>query len=182
MANFGALGPPLGPRTPKFGSQAPAGDLRPNRAAGSRPGSGQTRHRSRPAASLSTFPSAVPARAPTSGRVVSRKPTQILFPAPFPPRARPPPGSSASNQTTPFSKAVSWPAPATARASGSVGVALPDQAQPLQRQQVVDLVDRLLDEGHQCVGQAAGRDHRRARTQLGPQATHDPIHLAGEPV
>ena len=61
-------------------------------------------------------------------------------------------------------------------------IALPDQPQPDQRQQIVDLVDRLAYERHERVGEPAGRDHRRRRTEFGAQAPDDPLDLAGEPV
>src|SRR4051812_44707153 len=62
--------------------------------------------------------------------------------------------------------------PLLAPSSGRVLVALPDQAEPGQRQQLVDLVDRRA-ERHDRAGEPARRQ-RAKRTQLVPQPRHDP--------
>ena len=61
-------------------------------------------------------------------------------------------------------------------------VELPDQAQPLERQQVVDHVDRRGERRHEVVGEPAGRDHRRVDAELVAQPADDPVDLAGEAV
>src|SRR5438874_10368545 len=57
-------------------------------------------------------------------------------------------------------------------------VALEQQAQPGQREQVVDLLD-LLRVGHDESGQATRRDHGRALVELHVQAPQDRVYRAG---
>src|SRR3954454_22594535 len=79
------------------------------------------------------------------------------------------------------SKLRTAPGAARIRAPGSA-VALPDEAQPLQRQLRVDRRDRPRMRGDQ-VGQAARRDDGRRRSlELLADALHDRVDLAGEPV
>ena len=61
------------------------------------------------------------------------------------------------------------------------GVALVQQLQPVERQQVVDLVDRLR-ERDDVLGQAAGGDRLGVLAELAAQAPDDPVDLAGEAV
>ena len=63
-------------------------------------------------------------------------------------------------------------------AEALVLVALPDQPQADQRQQVVDVVDRLANERDDGLRQPARRDDTGG-TKLAAQASHDPLHLAG---
>src|SRR5215212_500429 len=60
--------------------------------------------------------------------------------------------------------------------SVGVPVALPDDAQALERQQVVDVVDGLAV-GDDRVRQAAGRDRRGLLPQLVAQPRDDAVHL-----
>ena len=59
-------------------------------------------------------------------------------------------------------------------------VALPDEAQPGEGQQVVDLVDGRARERDDHLGQAAGGDDRRVLAQLLPEPPDDPLDLPGE--
>ena len=62
-----------------------------------------------------------------------------------------------------------------------VGIPLPDEPQPLQRQQLVHLVD-LLAEGNYRRGQAAGRQRRGFAPEGLAQAGDDPVDLTREAV
>ena len=53
-------------------------------------------------------------------------------------------------------------------------VALPDDAQPRERQQVVDLVERVAERDHAC-GEPAGGDRLGRRAELLAQAADDPV-------
>ena len=66
-----------------------------------------------------------------------------------------------------------------ARALRPRPVALVDDPQALERQQVVDVVDRRR-EGHDVLGQAAGGDRRGVRAELAAQAADDAVDLPGE--
>src|ERR671936_1435602 len=61
------------------------------------------------------------------------------------------------------------------------GVALVQQAEPVERQQVVDLVDGL-GEGHDMPGEAARGDRLGLLPHLGAQPRDDRVDLAREPV
>src|SRR5947209_11336171 len=60
-------------------------------------------------------------------------------------------------------------------------VALPDQSQPGQCQEVVDLVDLLAKRGDRA-GEAAGRDRGRLVAEMLTQAADDAVDLTGEAV
>ena len=66
--------------------------------------------------------------------------------------------------------------------SDASAVELPDQPQALERQQVVGLVDRGGERGHEMVREAAGRDHRRLDAEFLAQPRDDAVDLAGEAV
>src|SRR3954453_5258914 len=60
-------------------------------------------------------------------------------------------------------------------------VALPDQSQAREREQVVGLVDLVAERGDRA-GEAAGRDRRDPVAHLLAQAADDAVDLAGEAV
>src|SRR3954451_18948078 len=60
-------------------------------------------------------------------------------------------------------------------------VALPDQAQPRERQQVVGFVDLVAERGYRA-GQPAGRDGHQVVADLLAQPADDAVHLPREAV